>query len=338
MSSLPGATAGPDGEPPMAESEPMLPLRELDRALAPIRRVVGYALQPGGSGRVRYLGANLAPHAARALALDLPGALRESLAFVAAQLDGFDAAADDDRRERLSGMFAALTRIDALAGLPVPQVLRPVHKVLQVDVAEPEPAPTGTEPSPGRAAPSVPTTGPSVAAAGSVAATNPAPDDEDDDEDEDEGDEFAGDLGHPLAELVPDLAEAFAAASIETVRDLVLRRPAVAETLTPIHGAGREIPDGRAAAGGRIRASYTVYRGSAVAGRWSVVVGAGPLRVRWAEPAPEGWREVDRRVVVAGTYGDGALLDAELASADDRGVRLASWGIPGVPDHRIRQV
>lgn len=321
--------------------EKPLPLRELERALGPIRRVVRFALTRG-PGAVRYLGANLAPHVLRARALDLPGGLSERIAIVASELDGFDTDTEEGQRARLSRLFAELARIDALAGLPLTDVLRPVQKVVQVDVAEEERYPT--EP----------------ASQVMVASAPVAQDeDEDDDEEDDEPDEFTGDLSMLLVDLSfpghEEFGSRFAATGVETVRDLVLIRPKVAERLEPVHGAGRlalpdtdrgseDAPPGRAAAGGRVRTAYSVFHRGHATERWSILVGGGSLRVRWGLPAPAGWREIDRRVVVAGTFeataagAAGALVDAEIVVAEDQVVRLASWGLSDIPDRVVRTV
>ena len=117
-------------------SEPPLPLRKLDFALRPIRRVVSYAMRPGA--RPRFVEANVARHLAGVAHLDLPTPLREHLQAVAADVVGFDNATEQEQQKRLGALYAGLARIDALAGLPLPQPRwRPLSKPQQVD--EPEP-------------------------------------------------------------------------------------------------------------------------------------------------------------------------------------------------------
>ena len=89
-------TDGPEQPAPAeraAEVEERLPLRDLDRAMAPVRRMVAWALSPRGRPSP-YLGANLRPHAARALGLTLPEALLSPLAEMDAALARLDAAED----------------------------------------------------------------------------------------------------------------------------------------------------------------------------------------------------------------------------------------------------
>jgi ATP-dependent DNA helicase RecG len=334
MTSVPEGTAAsvPAVGQASDEREPNLPLWELDRALAPVRRMVRFATGPQGRA-ARYLGANLAPHVMRAARLALPDELRTWIRALAEAIEGFDEDPPDAQRERLSRMFAALARIDTVVGLPVPHRLRPVPKVLQIDQPEQDLEPDLLEAE--RARESV-----ERRARGAADEESEAADDEDEGEGEDdEGpEEFTGDLRQPLAELVPEVAPALADAGVRTVRELLLWRPSVAETLTPIHGAGRELPEGRVAFGGRIRCGFTLFRPGARPERGSVVVGAGPVRVRWAHPPPEGWRQRDRKVVVVGTHAGGVVEEAVLAATDEQTVRIPSWGVPGVADAEVRGV
>jgi ATP-dependent DNA helicase RecG len=347
--------------PPASEAaEPPLPLLELERAIGPVRRVVSFAMSAKGAGSVRYLGANLTPHVARAARLDLPSELRERVLFLQTRLEGFDVDSPPGQQFRLADLFATLSRIDTLAGLPVPDRLRPVPKPLQADVPEPPPQKLAGQDVDGVEPPRYsPTPHASLPAQALVSGHTHTPtrgwskEPEEDEEDTDstgEGGlaEFMGELSQPLVELVPlELAAALAEHGIDTVRDLALLRPRLAEVLQPVHGAGRAIPLGRVAVGGRIRVGYTVFRGSARE-RWSLLVGAGPLPVRWAEPvqigaepgqaAPELWRELDERVVVVGTFDGSRLFDATVVHTEGREVKLAAWDVPGVPDSAIRSL
>jgi ATP-dependent DNA helicase RecG len=355
---LSGTLGQPRLDSALEAAEPPLPLLELERAIGPIRRVVSFAMSAKGSGSVRYLGANLTPHVVRAARLDLPSELRERVLFLQTRLEGFDVDSPPGQQFRLADLFATLSRIDTLAGLPVPDRLRPVPKPQQAD--EPERPGPSEETEPPQYTPT-PHGAESVSGpvSGSLSGLTPAPtplrpgpsslrEPEEDEEDTDSaGDgglaEFVGELSQPLVELVPlELAAALAEHGIDTVRDLALLRPRLAETLQPVHGAGRALPLGRVAVGGRIRLGYTVFRGTSRE-RWSLVVGAGPLPVRWAEPAdgetgPELWREVDERVVLVGTFDGNCLFDASVVYTDGREVKLAAWDVPGVPDRVVRSL
>jgi ATP-dependent DNA helicase RecG len=340
--------ASPPSPPPTAE-EARLPLRELDRALAPVRRSVRSALDRGSVSP--YLGPLLAPHLAAATALALPGALLEALGELRGLVDALPA--DGDALARLADVSARLSRVDALAGLPLPFHPRPVPKVRQVDQPEvaapppsvpapraPAPAPVATEAAPPPPAPEASAPAPALA---------PPPPVDDEEEDDDGPMEFAGDLSVPVSEVTPlDLAAAGAAAlpglGFESVRDLAWCRPSRVERLTPVHGAGRQIPAGRVAVGGRVTLAFTVLRPDGGRDRGALLTGAGPLRLRWAPdslrpPAPQG--RTFPKVVVAGTLvaGDPAeLVDAEVVEADGHTATVPSWDLPGVPDRVLRQL
>ncbi|MCB9698246.1 MAG: hypothetical protein H6738_15815 [Alphaproteobacteria bacterium] len=349
-------TDGPEQPAPAeraAEVEERLPLRDLDRAMAPVRRMVAWALSPRGRPSP-YLGANLRPHAARALGLALPEALLSPLAEMDAALARLDAA--EDPRVVLSEVYSLLARVDALAGLPMRASFRPVHKPRRVQVEEPPPAPPpapapvaeagtqATAPAPRAEAPA-----PTPAPRAETQAPAPTPSTpvervEEEDEEEDEGPtEFAGDLGHALVDLVgcpPALASGLAAAGVETVRDLAWLRPSRIEDLGSVHGAGRDLPEGleRGAVGGRIASHWKVLLPDGSAQRWSRVRGAGPMAVRWSSVAAP--VDIGQKVVVAGTvvgHGEGAVLvDAECVTADDHVARLVCWGLADTDDGEMR--
>ncbi|MCA9492792.1 MAG: hypothetical protein KC621_22820 [Myxococcales bacterium] len=331
-------TDGPEQPAPTErapEVEARLPLRDLDRAMAPVRRMVVWALSPSGRPSP-YLGANLRPHAARALGLALPEALLALLGEMDAALAQLDAA--DEPRVVLSEIYSLLARVDALAGLPMRASFRPVQKPRRVQLEEPPPAPPPPAEPVEHAAPvsrPAPAPAPAPVSAERV---------EDDEDEEDEGPtEFAGDLGHALADLAccpAALGSTLQAAGLETVRDLAWVRPSRIEDLGSVHGAGRELPDGveRAAVGGRIASHWKVLLPDGTAQRWSRVRGAGPMLVRWGPAAAP--VEIGRKVVVAGTVerdGDRVVLvDAECATPDEHAARLVSWGIADADDAELR--
>jgi RecG-like helicase len=140
------------------------------------------------------------------------------------------------------------------------------------------------------------------------------------------------------------LAEALAAAGIELIGDLASLVPDGEEVLTPIHGAGRPIPPGRVAIGGRVRRRWSVVRPDGVTSH-AIVQGAGPAGLIW-EHTPSVLRDTalgalppDARVVVVGEWSGGALHDPEVVALaagetsegdDRRTVRLATYlGVDG---------
>jgi hypothetical protein len=181
---LPSPELVPEPARPPAPSEAPLPLRELDRSLAPVRRMVLFATTRGLDA-TRYFGLNLARQLARAAGLELPRELRDRVAALQQRLDGFDADSAVGRRDRLADLFAELARVDLLLGLPIPEGLRPVPKVRQVD--RPEPAPP---------------VGPPGVEVQTVEARSEPVEADDDEEEDDDGADFAGDLGHPLISVI----------------------------------------------------------------------------------------------------------------------------------------
>jgi ATP-dependent DNA helicase RecG len=151
--------------------------------------------------------------------------------------------------------------------------------------------------------------------------------------------------GRPLAALGldPALLAAFAEEGVETVADLLLLPPIDEEVLRPVHGAGRDIPAGRVAVGGRVRRRWTVFAPGRV--RTEVwLQGAGPLRAVWRTPVATSAIEAlvpGHRVVLVGDLevsgAESVLFDAEPGSADGQTVRLARYGVEGVDDRAVRQ-
>jgi len=340
-----GALADPAGRADPAVSVPgdaeggRLPLRELDRALAPVRRAVRSALDRGVVSP--YLSTLLRPHAAQAAALELPGALREALSELVGMIEALGAGTPDPAA-LLADVSSRLSRVDALAGLPLPFHPRPIPKVRQVDV--PEPSPAAPAPAPAAATAAAPST-----------PLPPPPAPQDDDDEEDDGIlEFAGELLTPLADVLPPEllaagASGLAALGIETVRDLAWIRPSTVERLSPIFGAGRPLPSGRAAVGGRITAQFTVFRPDGGRDRCALLVGAGRLRIRWAADwlhPPLAVARTFPKVVVAGTVvGDtpAELVGAEPVATDATDgegtvATVPAWDLPGVTDRVVRQV
>lgn len=311
----PTGAGGEQGTP-----EVPLPLRELERVLAPIRRVVSFALTPAGAPSVRYLGANLGRIVGQSRVLDLPDPIRERFGALEQALAGLDDLEGDARVARLADVYAHVARIDAITGLPVHLPLRPVPKAQQVDLEERSTVPPSGDSGLSRGHRDDPT------------------EEIDEDDDEDGPPEFAGELGAPLADLgLPDsMLTLLGGAGIYTLRDLLLRRPTWSEAILPVHGAGRAVPEGRVAVGGRIRLVYRVFRPEGGSSVGAILVGAGPLRVEWGDPAPPADRLRDLRAVVAGDHSQGVLRDAEIVASDERGVHLASWGVPDLPDRVLR--
>jgi hypothetical protein len=146
---------------------------------------------------------------------------------------------------------------------------------------------------------------------------------------------------HGLAE---ELVAAFAEAGVETLGDLLSLPPeGRAEVFPTVHGAGRELPAGRIAVGGRVRWRITRIRPGMAPAPELHLAGAGPLPVTLAEPvaAWDAPRVVaGAKIVVVGQCGDdGAVVDGEIVPVSaGNGVRVAAYGVPGVPDPVVRSV
>jgi hypothetical protein len=82
-----------------------------------------------------------------------------------------------------------------------------------------------------------------------------------------------------------DLAAELAAAGVATLHDLLTLVPAHEVSLAPVIGAGRPMPDGAVAVGGRVRARVTTCLPDG--GLFAAVHlhGAGPATVGWSGPA-----------------------------------------------------
>lgn len=303
-------TARRDGETRKSErpkTREQGPLVELDRVLRPVRRVVNYALRP--EAKLRYFEANVRRHLAGTEALDLPVALREVVDELRGHVDGFDEAPDDARRTRLSTMFAALARLDAVTGLPLPSHRPvPIRKPIQVD--EPEPV-------------------------------EPAPEADPPDEDEREGPELASQAPEeppvpqpppfddllPLAEADPGLAESLSGFGLSTVGDVLHERPTSFETFPVLRTVTGPLPEGRIAVGVTLlgRTSRFQPDGTVIdEDRARLTDDDGEITVTWSQARPH--LTSGARVVLVGLVGGPRhLIEAEIASASGNTVFQARY-------------
>lgn len=302
-----------------------LPLSDLDRHLWPVRRLLAWALaRPERVAGLRHIEANTARWLDPLAGTDLPEPLAASVSELRDALRG----ADTDPAARLPEAWSRLVRLDALLGLPLHEVppeaprlgeqddLSP-HTEELADTRDESPAGPDDEPEPEVR---------SEARTASIAEP--------------------GGLGRPIPGLDPELQAALAEEGVETVADLLLLAPAGYETVRPVHGAGRDLPLGRIAVGGRVQRRCTVFTPSQDGPKARpelVIVGAGPLRVAWTNRAPDwllGRFPPDARVVLVGEHaeegGSTWLLDPEPAVAESHAVHLARYALEGVPDEAVR--
>ncbi len=282
-------------------------LVEWEKAVRPLRRVLSLAPERAGEAPFAVSCARLA----RALvAVSLPAPHDADAAEITAAFDGLDQADEAGRVARLTRVGALVRRLDERLGLPLSVVdLRPrpepaAAPAAPAPVVAPAPAEgdrrgkrqgregrrgdRGPKPQGDRHDPAAPAVEPvSEAAVDAVLIV----------EGGEESEELVGSLlsgarwDTPISDIdLPDeLLDAAAALGLDTVWDALTLRPVREDTLTPVHGAGRDLPDGQVAVGGRVRARWTVL--SADGGRRSAIglVGAGALEVRWRRP----FREAD---------------------------------------------
>jgi len=324
-----------DGVEPAAEPDPApagdagLPLLPLDRRLAPIRRVAAFAVDH--PDRVAHFEVNARRWLEPLLLLELPEPIRESLVSMAGQLSGFDTLDTNARRGRIEKIRQLITRLDAVLGLPLPRSEhRPRRPERRARKANREASSRSSNSSRGRGrSKSRPVEKPDVAAPKTK-------------EPEVRRAFWNGNPYLSLTELEiePQLGEGLARAGILIVRDLLLRSPQSVETYRPIHGAGRELPEGRVAVGGRLTATWTVCHPDGSGQIYARLQGAGPVTLSWSS-AEVALRWLDgvragERVVVVGTWNGEYLVDPEAVFESGKSVNLPRFGVEGVEDARIQ--
>ncbi len=282
-----------------------IPFADLDRAIAPLRRTVRFALTPAGQEQVRFFGRIARRHLERARVLDLPKALRAFVDEIDDALRAFDEKEGDERKDTLHRLFATIGRLDAVAGLPLRERIE-------------EPRRGGEEEKEGEER------------------EREREREEEEEAEEDEEEEAIDDWSVGIGEIAPEMAEQLAAAGVGTLRDLALRKPVEVEVLTPVHGAGPQLPVGRVAVGARLQGGYSVLHPGGGRERRSRAVGAGSIVVRWADGASAPFLGRDTRVTLAGTFDGSTLHDAEPIAPDGDAIRVPRWTIPGVDDRRLR--
>lgn len=291
-----------------------LDLRAIDRALAPLRRVLAYAVQPGTE--VAYLGLNGVRAISSAAAVPgLPAAVSSALHELAFHLRQLDDLPPEEREAGIGTAHQLTTRLDAVLGLPLP--------------AEPRP------PSRARSEPRERKRG--------GARREPAPADAPHD-DATLSREPAFSLATQLEEIgvQPSVAAALAEAGVYTAYQLLMTRPVEERVYSPVHGAGRELPVGEeVAVGGRIAGRWSRITPSGEVTSYVVVVGADRLVARWARVFPAGLElvAVGTKAVLIGhaTEGEVGMVRADVVGAAVSGeVRSMAYGLP-VADASIRE-
>mgnify|MGYP003882187687 CR=1 FL=1 len=273
-----------------------LPLEDLDAALSPVRRSLAFALREGLMPP--HLPGAVLPPLRRAVALELPEPIDEQVTDLLRLAEGLVEGAEDGS---VAALFAALTRLDGLLGLPVPRRVRvPSKQRYTPQPPDPDPhddapveASDGKGTQPPRSEAREPEASPAEAKAPSPPPWNGDP-------------RVHVDAVLPGAGL-PDL----------TVADLLALRPTGHDAVDGVHGAGRALPDAPlVSVGGRARERVTVCHPDGSVTERLLLVGAGPLWCRWdTHPMPhESLLPADGRVVLVGRPVDGELVDAEVVA------------------------
>ena len=119
-------------------------------------------------------------------------------------------------------------------------------------------------------------------------------------------------------------------AGVETVGDVILRPPSSQRALKPIHGAGRELPEGELALGGRVVARVSTLRPDG--GRQGQVwlQGADRALVQWRGGFDA--RDLDRlaldaRVVLTARVVDDAVVEGAWAVGHQGTVHVLDYGL-----------
>ncbi len=310
--------AGPTEQLP---EETPLPLVELDLALTPLRRVVRWAAAAPGDriDGVRYLESTSSRWMGSARSLDLPEPIRELIDALGAHLEGYDAAAREDRQARLAGLHRSLRRIDSLLGLPLPyKAPKKVHR----------------DPPPKKQARRESAKAPSTRVSRSEKSRAAPPPVR----------FWDGTLDTALADLpgtpLP-VAEALSERGVETVLDLLLLRPTGSEVMAPIQGAGRKFDAGAAAMSGRVLCRSTHLGADGSRNPRIRLMGAGRADVALDSRAVVEELSPGTKATFVGTWEPdvGTLTAAEeVPQPSNNEVRLQSYGIKGVDDRDVRSI
>ncbi len=320
---------------------------DLDRALSPVRRLANWTSQAPAARaeQVPFLETVVQRWLTSAQTLKLPQPILESLKTIGETVQGYDEAAVVDRIPMLEAFGQHLTRLDVTLGFPLQDVrIRQPRKPKFAQKPEVEPS-TASEDAPPppkeqdsrRSKRGKTARGQRRERAGGRAKQESAP--------APIKPFWNGRPSASIADLPVDDAwvEALINANIQTVNDLLWTAPSDVETVRPIHGAGRDVPEGQIAVGGRVQRRWTVLKpdGSRVAmvrlkgadimdadfaGRGDALDASGGLEAL----AP------DARVVLVGercVRGETAgLTGAELCFEHGKSVGLRRYPIAGLSD------
>jgi len=357
-------TATPD-----PATAPAVDLEALDHCLSPLRRVLRYAQR----GSARYLDVIGLRWRARARAVSLPQGVDGILAEAVEALQGLGELSAEEQELRVLAAASAVRRVDQLLGLPLP-VAVPVGDDSdddsdndddedasdEADSSSRQARGSSTRKGSGRSRRGRKKRGrgrkkrssdrsssrrsSSGRSSGSKDAS-PAQDSADEESLRYGGEQLAGrDLSdlHGSDALLPALDKA----GIRTVDALLQRAPTGEDVVQPVVGAGRLREEGRTAVGGRVRLRHTHLHPDGSRDSHVLLRGAGLTPVCWSGGAPS-WLieqlELGSRTVLVGqavTQDAGLVLTQAEPGSDDgkHAVRLATYGVPDVPDAQVRSL
>ena len=106
---------GDPSDAAVVDAGEVVPLRRVDHALDPLRRVLRFALEQPAS--VSYLAVTAQRHVRAAIEVGLPVELAEDLVEVSGDAEGLDHPDAETRRSAIREVNAALARVDAAAPL-----------------------------------------------------------------------------------------------------------------------------------------------------------------------------------------------------------------------------
>ena len=314
------AATGPT--PPVKETPFLFKLND---ALAPVRRVVIYAVH--SERDVRYLEGTLSRWFEQALALTLPDAVRDALESMHGLLVGIDGVEQEERRGRLVAMGQQLERLEQTLGLPLPP--RPLHKPkkpkfsLQEETMEAavDSASSGEQSRvetrqderqsrEDAANDDAITEDDFLVEESQDARVEPSPEPAEEDLDKPiklpKKHKSREEISKPwalwdrtpravLADLgiSDELGSALKAAGVETTTDLLLLNPVSQVRVKPIRGAGRSLPAGEAAVSGRVVWRKSVLQPDGTQVHEVCLRGAKRQTARWETiPAWYAWEQL----------------------------------------------
>ena len=236
------------------------------RFVGPLRRVVQFGLDEDGKklSKMRYFETNASRLLKDVLVLNLPEELHEPVIRISGLASGFDEAEIPTKFERLQEISTLLGRLDGLVGKappkpkkePKPKRERGRKRTSRASDPKSAPKKEVREPS----------VKPRVRKKNAPHAFGDAA--------------MTGQLLRDL-EIAASTADALEALGVMTVADLLFLPPLKATSFKPIHGAGRKLPTGQVAVGGRLISRKTQFNPDGSAQTTVVLQGAGQTEAVW---------------------------------------------------------